>query len=128
MANLYTPFYLVSGYVVSHLYERGLKILPVTAEAAELLLMLAAAKREADWWLNMAAAAACDANRVDGPPAATAAAAVWLAVAAVRSEFRIWRDRVISAALLWGLMFCKIHRWSEDRMSLRKSEGVGWAT
>ena len=90
------------------IYERGLKILPVTAEAAGLLLMLAAAKREADWWLNMAAAAACEASRVDGPPAA---AAVWLAVAAVRSEFRIWRDRVISAALLWGLMFCKICRW-----------------
>ena len=81
---------------------------------AALLLMLAAAKSEADWWLNMAAAAAWEASKLVG----------WLADwAAVRSEFRIWRERVISAALLCGLMFCKIHRWSEDRMSLRESEG-----
>ena len=71
----------------------------MTAEVAELLLMLAAAKREADWWLNMAAAAAWEASKLVG----------WLADwAAVRSEFRIWRERVISAALLWGFMFCKM--------------------
>ena len=81
-----------------------------------MLLMFAAAKREAAeacWWLNMAAAAACEASRAEAvegegwPPLAGWPAAP-AAEAAVRSELRIWRERVISAALLFiGLMFCK---------------------